>query len=140
MHELSLLGGVTDIVAQKCAGKPVTAVGMTVGARSGVLVDALYSAWPIARHGTCCADAELRVTEQPATVWCPACDREQEIDEFFALTCPACGTPTADLRRGKEFQIDYIDVESNDEPDLKEPSPGELEQAEQAGLPGQAPR
>ncbi|WIM68281.1 hydrogenase maturation nickel metallochaperone HypA [Corynebacterium breve] len=114
MHELSLLGGVTDIVSK--AVEPSTVVrdvGLVVGARSGVLVDALFAAWPVAKQGTCCAGASLHVTEVAATVWCPACEGEQEIDEYFALTCPECGTPTADLRRGKEFHVDYVDVETD---------------------------
>ncbi len=115
MHELSLLRGAVDVVEEAAAGRPVEQVGMVVGTRSGVLIDALQLAWPIARAGTCCAEAELIVEEVVATVWCPACQAEQEIDEYFALTCPQCGTPTADLRRGKEFQVAYVEVGGADE-------------------------
>ena len=73
--------------------------------------EALHAAWPIASLGTVCADAELTVEHIEATVWCPTCAAEQPIDEFFALTCPVCDTPTADLRHGREFEVAYIDVE-----------------------------
>lgn len=111
MHELSLLKGVVTKVTDVAAGRSVTAVGLTVGARSGVIPEALESAWPIATADTPFPDARLDVEYLPATVYCPTCAGEQEIDEFFALTCPECGTPTADLRQGKEFAITWVDVE-----------------------------
>ncbi|WP_202581842.1 hydrogenase maturation nickel metallochaperone HypA/HybF, partial [Bacteroides thetaiotaomicron] len=90
---------VTEVTADKVAeGKPVVAVGLTVGARSGALIDALESSWPLAIAGTVCENARLEIPPVAATVWCPTCGCEQEIDEFFALVCPVCQTPTADLR------------------------------------------
>lgn len=111
MHELSLLRGVVDAVETVADGRAVLRVGLDVGSRSGVIPEALHGAWPVARQDSACAEAELDVTDIPAAVWCPRCESEQEIDEFFALTCPVCGTPTADLRRGREFSVTYVDVE-----------------------------
>ncbi|MGP3701838.1 hydrogenase/urease maturation nickel metallochaperone HypA [Corynebacterium diphtheriae] len=58
-----------------------------------------------------CCDNQLNPPFIPASVWCPQCDGEVEIDEFFALCCPVCGTPTADLRSGREFEIAWVDFE-----------------------------
>lgn len=112
VHELSLLGDVVSTVSAAAAHRPIRAVGLKVGHRSGVLIDALTAAWPLAITGTHCAEAALDIEAIPATVYCPTCATEQEIDEFFALCCPVCGTPTGDLRQGKEFEIAWIDVES----------------------------
>ncbi|MCF4007189.1 hydrogenase maturation nickel metallochaperone HypA [Corynebacterium uropygiale] len=111
MHELSLLRGVVDAVEGVAQGRTVLRVGLDVGSRSGVIPEALDGAWPVARQNSVCEGAELQVTEIPAAVWCPSCGCEREIDEFFALTCPVCGTPTADLRHGREFQVTFVDVE-----------------------------
>ncbi|MBZ8176462.1 hydrogenase maturation nickel metallochaperone HypA [Corynebacterium poyangense] len=111
MHELGLLSGVVDAVSEVAQGRRVIAVALNVGTRSGAVPEALDGAWPIARLDSCCAEAALDLTIIPATVWCPHCHREQEIDEFFDLRCPVCGTPTADLRHGREFHIKHIDVE-----------------------------
>lgn len=111
MHELSLLNGVVSKVDEVAKGRSVRAVGLIVGQRSGVLVDALEASWPIAQAGTVCDGSVLEIEEVTASVWCPACEKEQDIDEFFALTCPVCGTPTADLRRGQEFALSWIDVD-----------------------------
>ncbi len=112
MHELSLLGDVVATASTTANGRVISAVGLKVGARSGVLIDALRAAWPLAIHETTCAAARLEIEAVPATVYCPQCASEQEIDEFFALSCPVCHTPTADLRHGKEFEIAWIDVEN----------------------------
>lgn len=110
MHELSLLRGVVDAVETAATGRTVEAVGLKVGARSGVEVDCLENAWPLAIAGSCCEQARLDITAVPATVWCPTCDAEVAIDEYFALTCPKCETPTGDLRGGGEFEVMWVDV------------------------------
>ena len=102
VHELGLLSGVVDVVVQAADQRTIRRVALRVGARSGVVPEALHAAWPLASLGTACADAELTVEHIAA---------EQPIDEFFALTCPVCDTPTADLRHGREFEVAYIDVE-----------------------------
>ena len=110
VHELGLLSGVVDVVVQVADQRTIRRVALRVGTRSRVVPEALHAA-PIASLGTACADAELTVEHIEATVWCPTCAAEQPIDEFFALTCPVCDTPTADLRHGREFEVAYIDVE-----------------------------
>ncbi len=110
MHEFSLLSGVVSTVTAHASGRTVEKVALRVGSRAGVVTEALHAAWPLARSGTCCAAARLEVEDITATVYCPSCAKEVEIDEYFALTCPRCGTPTADLRRGREFEIAYIDL------------------------------
>lgn len=112
MHELSLLSGIVTTVSTAAAHRKILTVGIKVGHRSGVLIDALTAAWPLAIAGTCCAEATLDIEAIPATVYCPTCATEQEIDEFFALRCPVCDTPTGDLRQGTEFEIAWVDVES----------------------------
>ncbi|MEJ5928373.1 hydrogenase maturation nickel metallochaperone HypA [Corynebacterium sp. H128] len=112
MHELGILTGVVSTVTNAAAGRAISAVGLKVGTRSGVIEEALMAAWPIATAGTACEDAELRIEVITATVFCPQCDTERAIDEYFALTCPVCDFPTADLRHGKEFEVAFVDVES----------------------------
>ncbi|AKK02512.1 Zn finger protein HypA/HybF (possibly regulating hydrogenase expression) [Corynebacterium epidermidicanis] len=109
-----MLTSVVSTVVAAAAGRKIKEVGLRVGARSGVVAEALEASWPIARAETACQEANLVITEVPAAVWCPSCEQEQPIDEFFALTCPVCDTPTADLRHGKEFEIAYVDVDTQD--------------------------
>lgn len=110
VHELGFLSGVVGVVSDAAEGREVTAVGLAVGSRSGLVLDALDASWPLAIAGTPLAAATLELTWVPATVYCPQCAASHEIDEFFALTCPVCGTPTADLRDGRTATVSYIDV------------------------------
>ena len=80
VHELGLLSGVVDVVVQAADQRTIRRVALRVGARSGVVPEALHAAWPIASLGTVCADAELTVEHIEATVWCPTCAAEQQID------------------------------------------------------------
>lgn len=113
MHELGLLRGVVGVAeraAAQAGAARVEAVGLRVGTRSGALPEALAGAWPIATSGTAAEGARLDLEVVVAAVWCPACAAEREIDEFYVLTCPVCGTPTGALARGREFDVAYVDL------------------------------
>lgn len=112
VHELGLLSSVVEKIATVAPGRRVVRVAMRVGDRSGVVYDSLIAAWPLASAGTLCEGADFDVELIVSTVYCPTCAAEREIDEFYALTCPVCGTPTADLRRGGECEILSIEVET----------------------------
>ncbi len=113
MHELGLLGGVVAAVtrtAERAGATGVEAVCLRVGSLSGALPEALRGAWPMASAGTLCEAATLELELVDAAVWCPTCQRDQPVDEFFALVCPVCGTPTAHLTHGREFQVAWADL------------------------------
>ena len=110
MHELALLTSVVEAVARAAAGERVERVRLRVGARSGTVIEALEGSWPIATAGTPLDGASLSIEAIPAAVWCPGCVSEQQIDEFYALTCPRCGTPTGNLVRGREFEVAWAEI------------------------------
>ncbi|MDR1851278.1 MAG: hydrogenase maturation nickel metallochaperone HypA [Propionibacteriaceae bacterium] len=113
MHELGLLQPVVRNVgaaAERAGGKRVASVGLRVGARTGTELDALTAAWPLATAGTLLEGAALDVDWVEAAIWCPGCRSEVKIDQFYALRCPACGTPSGALVRGNEFEIVYAET------------------------------
>ncbi len=117
VHELGLLRSVADAVAATAARAGATgveAVGLRVGTLSGALPEALEGAWPLAVAGTPVEGARLELEIVPAAVWCPGCRAERPVDEFFALTCPVCGTPTANLVHGREFDVTWADLDLPD--------------------------
>lgn len=120
MHELGLLTSVVQAVthaAQTHTAKVtrVDTVALKVGTMSGAVPEALEGSWPIARAGSICDNAELNIEMIPATVFCPTCNRDVEIDEFFALLCPACSTPTGNMTHGREFEISWVEWDTEDE-------------------------
>ena len=119
MHELGLLTSVVAAVeraAAEAASKVtrVDTVALKVGTMSGAVPEALHGSWPIASAHSLCAGASLELTEIPATVYCPTCARDVKIDEFFALTCPMCHTPTGNLTHGREFELDFVEWQTED--------------------------
>ena len=116
MHEMGLLQGVVAAVekaAEASGASRVEAVGLTVGSRTGADPEALVGAWPIATSGTILAGSDLVLEYHQAAVWCPTCCKAQPIDEFFAFTCPECGTATGQLISGDEFEVTFADIDKS---------------------------
>jgi hydrogenase nickel incorporation protein HypA/HybF len=117
MHELALLTEVVGAVAMACASvdnSEVRAVVLRVGSLCGAQPEALEWAWLLASANSIAQGARLVVEVVPAAVWCSQCQAEHEIDEYFALRCPACDRPTANLVRGREFEVAYVELEVPD--------------------------
>jgi hydrogenase nickel incorporation protein HypA/HybF len=87
-------------------------VHLKLGPFSGVVKEALASAYELAREGTPLEHARLVVEEVPAVVFCPACAVEQELPALSALVCPACGGPTPDLVRGRELEVVALEIDT----------------------------
>lgn len=96
--------------AMTAGATTVEAVGLRVGTLSGVVPEALRGSWPIAVADTMLAGARLEIETVQAAIWCPGCAAQQPVDEFYALICPACGTPSGNLVSGREFAVTFADL------------------------------
>lgn len=94
-------------------GGRVVAVTVRVGAFSGVVPAALSFAWEPATLDTLAAGSRLEIEEVGLAAWCPACEAERELSTypFPRLACPECGTPTPEIRRGRELEILSAEIE-----------------------------
>lgn len=112
MHELSIALSILDIAEEEAARHEgrVAAVHLRLGALSGVVREALVSAFELAREGTTMAAAELVVEEVPIAAYCPACTVEVLPPSMLELRCPACGTPTPEVRRGRELEVVALEI------------------------------
>ncbi len=113
MHELSIALSILDLVAEQaeCRGGRVIAVHLKLGPLSGVVKDALLSAYDLAREGTPLAGIDLLIEEAPVVAWCPGC-AAQRAPPFPQLCCPVCGTPTPDVVSGRELEVVALEIES----------------------------
>jgi hydrogenase nickel incorporation protein HypA/HybF len=114
MHELSIALSIVDVAAEEAArhGGRVAAVRLRLGRLSGVVKDALVSAYDLARENTPLDSAELVVEEVPAIVWCPACAAERAPPSAQELCCPVCGAPTPRVVRGRELEVVALEMDS----------------------------
>jgi hydrogenase nickel incorporation protein HypA/HybF len=115
VHELGLARGIVDL-AQSAAVEAqvprIAAVHVKVGRLAGVEAGALLFSFDIAAEGTRVEGARLVIEEVPVAIWCVPCDAERELAGVQRFRCPACDTPSGDIRRGKELEVSAIEVES----------------------------
>lgn len=115
MHELSIASRVVELVAEQVraagAERAVT-ITLRIGALSCVHEDALRFSFDLVREGTPAAGAELRIVMVPVTIWCAACGREVALPGIQRFACPVCGTPSGDIRAGRELDLESIELES----------------------------
>jgi hydrogenase nickel incorporation protein HypA/HybF len=113
MHELSIAANVVAVVARHAAahgGGRVVAVTLRIGRLACVHEEALRYGFELVRVDTPLATAELRIVSVPVRVWCAACRAERELPGIQRFACPGCGTPTGDIRAGRELDVDSIEL------------------------------
>lgn len=115
MHELSIAMSILDIAADEAerrGGARVAAVHLKLGPLSGVVCEALRSAYELAREGSPLEAAELVIEEVPIAVHCPTCGCESSVVSIQLLCCSRCGTPGTEVVRGRELEIVALEIES----------------------------
>jgi hydrogenase nickel incorporation protein HypA/HybF len=117
MHELSIVASIVETVIESVAAYPgarVVEVRLRVGALASVVEDSLQFCYGIATAGTPLAGSKLVVRILPVVVHCVPCAADVELAGLQSFRCPRCGAPAADLRQGRELEIEAIEI---DEPD-----------------------
>ncbi|MGE5193842.1 MAG: hydrogenase maturation nickel metallochaperone HypA [Deltaproteobacteria bacterium] len=114
MHELSIAMSIIDIAAAEAErrGARIEAVHLKVGALSGVVTEALASAYELARENSPVAGARLVIEEVPVVIYCDVCRSEQPILSIQEFCCPQCGAFTANVVRGRELEVVALELEA----------------------------
>jgi hydrogenase nickel incorporation protein HypA/HybF len=113
MHELSIALSLIELVeeeAAKRANAPVSAILVKLGPLSGVVAEALISAYTLAREGTPFANCELRITQVPITVHCTHCLETRNVVSQQEIVCSVCGTPTPEILTGRELEVTALEI------------------------------
>ena len=117
MHELSIANRLVELAAEHCraaGADSVAAITLRIGRLACIHEDALRFSFDLVREGTPLAAADLRIIDVPVTVWCPACNAARELPGIQRFACPTCGTPTGDIRAGRELDLDSIELEASE--------------------------
>ena len=117
MHELSIAMSIVDAAVEEAQrrGVQVSAVHLRLGALSGVVKDALLFSYEVACQDTSLQGSQLIVEEVPVVVFCAQCQRERMLESVQLFACPECGTPTMDVRQGKELEMFALEVKEDQE-------------------------
>ncbi len=115
MHELSLSYATVEIALESVRHidgvSRIKSITLRNGELSGVAADAFRFSFPLAAAGTLLQDAELFFESEPVTVYCKSCDASGPLADLRRFRCPRCDKPTGDVRGGKEFCIQSLEVE-----------------------------
>ncbi len=115
MHELSIAMGIVYAALDEAQRRSVkvSAVHLRLGALSGVVKDALLFSYEVACQDTLLEGSQLIVEDLPVVVFCPRCQEKRELESVQLFQCPVCGTPTMDVRQGKELEVFALEVEED---------------------------
>jgi hydrogenase nickel incorporation protein HypA/HybF len=113
VHELSIALSLVEMATEEAErrGARVIAAHVRLGVLSGVVKEALMSAYELASEGTSLEGTALVIDEIPAVIRCAVCeqDRSTRKDEWF--TCEICGTPGSEFIHGRELELAALELE-----------------------------
>lgn len=112
MHEIGIMTEALRMAveaAEVAGARRISRVSLRVGALSGAVPEALTFAWEVVRRGTLAETADLAIETVPIAGWCATCQAEFEATDFFS-ECPRCHNVTGELRRGRELELTFIEL------------------------------
>lgn len=115
MHELSIALSILDCAAEESerrGGAKVLSVFLKLGPLSGVVKEALVSAYELAAEVSEFPESKLIIEDVPVVAYCATCGMEQEIASVQEMCCPICGTPTPEIRSGRELEVTALEIGS----------------------------
>jgi hydrogenase nickel incorporation protein HypA/HybF len=113
MHELSICMSLLDVAGEEVErrGNPeVEAIYLKLGPLSGVVKEALLSAYELAREGTPFASCRLVIEEVPIVVFCSKCDAERPVHSIQDFSCTECDTPASQVLHGRELELAALEL------------------------------
>ena len=113
MHELSVALSLIEGVEEEAARHEgrVQAVHLKLGPLSGVVKEALLSAFELASAGTSLEGTRLLIEETPIIAFCPRCRTRKTIRSIQWFCCPVCESPVSDIVQGRELQVVALEME-----------------------------
>jgi len=113
MHELSIANSIVEIATEYATDNgaiEISSITLRLGALSCVHKSALEFSFELMTKDTLLQGAELKFIDVPVSVFCQPCNREVELPGVQCFRCPVCDTPSGDIRRGKELDIETIEI------------------------------
>lgn len=116
MHELSIAMGIVEAATDEARRRnvQVKAVYLRLGALSGVVKDALLFSYEVACEDTPIVGSRLVIEDVPVAIFCAKCQQQRELASVQSFACPECGTPTMDIRQGKELEVYALEVDEQE--------------------------
>jgi hydrogenase nickel incorporation protein HypA/HybF len=114
MHELSIAMSIVDMAqeeAEQRGGVQIEAVHLKLGSLSGVVKEALLSAYEMACYDTPLQGSRLIIEEMPVVVFCPGCQMQRPVSSVQLFCCAECGAPSSEIVQGKEIEVVALEIQ-----------------------------
>jgi hydrogenase nickel incorporation protein HypA/HybF len=113
MHELSIAMNIVEMAEEESTrrgGVQINSIHLKLGALSGVVEEALISSYEIASEDSSIKGSRLLIENVPVVVYCQNCRSEQALPSIQNFCCPLCGTPTPEIRHGRELEVFALEI------------------------------
>ena len=113
MHELSIANSILNIVLNEIKTKnlpEVKAIGLKIGALSGILPDSLQFGFDAIKLDTALRKTKLEIEEIPIGGRCNNCSKSFEVKNLI-FECPYCKSPSINMEQGQELDIAYLEID-----------------------------
>jgi hydrogenase nickel incorporation protein HypA/HybF len=114
MHELSIAISILDLAEEETRRhgcQHVFDINLRLGPLSGVVKEALISAFEIARLSSPFDKAQLVIEEIPVRVKCPTCQALRAVVSMQELCCVKCGAPSPDVVSGRDLEVVTMEIQ-----------------------------
>jgi hydrogenase nickel incorporation protein HypA/HybF len=114
MHELSIALSILDLAEEEATrqgGTRILEIHLKLGPLSGVVKEALLSAFDLARASAQSAEARLVIEETPVRVHCPACRATRGVVSVQDMRCAECGAPSAEVLSGRDLEVVAMEIQ-----------------------------
>lgn len=118
MHELPVTQSVLTIAvetAQNNGGGRVTAINLVIGEMTSIVDDSVQFYFDILSKNTLAEGATLNFRREPATATCLDCHHQTPVRPPLMPVCPKCGSVRLTVTGGREFFVESIEVDDDNE-------------------------
>ncbi len=112
MHEVGIMMNTltaAENAARASGASRIHLLRVRIGRMTGVMPEALESAFEVVRQGTMAADGRLVIETVPVRCWCARCQAEY-VSEDLLSECPVCHALGGELRSGLELELASLEV------------------------------
>jgi len=113
VHELSIALSILELAereSERRGGAHIEAIYLRLGVLSGVVKEALVSAFQLATERGAFEACRLVIEEISISGYCANCRAEKPVHSLQCLACADCGTPVYQIVHGKELEISALEL------------------------------
>jgi hydrogenase nickel incorporation protein HypA/HybF len=110
MHEYSITQSILNVALEAAENRQIAAIDLVIGDLSSVVDDSVQFYFDMLSADTLAEGAELRFRRIPVEVFCCDCAGNVAGGIPLPYTCPLCGGNRLEVRGGREFFVESIEV------------------------------